>query len=76
MNWRRDSSCMLISTPHTNPIMHSHEYHIQFHDSQYTNYSAKLLLEIIYSQVDKYESIYELLKGRIDHRVMEDTIPK
>ena len=67
---------MLISTHHTTPIMDSQEYQVHFTDSSFNNYLDNLLIENLYSQVDEYGNIYELLKGIIYHRIMEDTIPK
>ena len=58
----------LIGKANDNPILDSREYKVEFGDGSYNEYSANVLIENLYSQVDGEGYTRQILKSITHHR--------
>ena len=71
----RNPDGTLKGTSNQNPILDTREYRVEFGDGSYQDYSANVLVENLYSQIDDNGTSFSLLKSIIGHRKKEDAIP-
>jgi len=64
---KRDSNGELIGRANSNPILDTRVYKVEFPDGTINEYSANILSEAIYSQVDPEGNRFLLLKEIVDH---------
>ena len=65
-----------VGKPHTNPLLDTRRYEVQFHDGTVETVSANVIMENLLVQVDDKGHRQMLLQEIVDHRVMPDAIPK
>jgi hypothetical protein len=63
-------------TSHSNPILDSREYLVEFDDGEVLEYSANVIAENIYSQADSEGRRYLLMDSIIDYRKNPDAVSK
>jgi hypothetical protein len=73
MGRKRDRVGNVIGHFHPNPILDTSIHEVMFPDGTIQDYSANVLAEALYSQVDEEGNRWLLLKDIIDHR--EDDSP-
>ena len=71
----RDSTGELIGKSNTNPLFDTSLYEVEFEDGAVERYSANVIAEHIYSQVDKDGRTVSLFKDITDHRKDKDAVP-
>jgi hypothetical protein len=64
---KRDGEGNLIGTHHSNPIMDTRIYDVQFPDGHVESYAANVIAENIYAQVDDEGRRFLLLAEVMDH---------
>jgi hypothetical protein len=64
----RDDNDNPVGKRHNNPILDTREYEVQFSDGSIDTYSANLIAESMYSQVDEQGHRHQLIKEITDHR--------
>jgi hypothetical protein len=64
---KRDESGNPVGRAHTNPILDTHVYEVEFPDGSVKEYAVNTLSEAIYTQVDDDGNHFLLLKDIIDH---------
>ena len=64
-----------IGTRHSNPLLDTREYTVEFSDGSTAEYTANVIAENIFSQVDSEGRQYMLLKEIVDHRKNASAIP-
>ena len=72
---KRNNDGTLVGNSHDNPILDSRMYVIDFGEGDYAEYSANVLMENLYSQVDDDGLQYSLLDGIVDHMKLDDAVP-
>jgi hypothetical protein len=65
-----------IGRRHTNPILDTREYEVQFQDGSTTEYSANVIAENIYSQCDSEGRQFQLFTEISDHKKDASAISK
>ena len=73
---KRDSDGKPIGSSNPNPILDTREYLVCFEDGTEDTYTANLIAECIYSQVDDQGRHLLLMKEIIDHKKTGDAIPE
>ena len=76
INCKRESSCNLIGTEHSNPTQDTREYNDDFGDGDYGSYTANTIIENLHAQVDDYCQISSFVQGIISFRIAEDAVSK
>jgi len=66
----------LIGEDNTNPMLDTRIYEVDFDDGNYYDYSANVILENLYEQVDDFGRSTSTLADIVDHRKNEDVIEK
>ena len=66
----------MIGEPNRNPIFDSRVYEVDFEDGNYYDYSASVILEKLYDQVDDYGRSTSTLADIVDHRTNESAVSK
>ena len=62
----------LVGSANDNPVLDSRVYEVEFGDGNYREYSANVLLENLYQQIDDDGYSHHLVKSIIDHSVNRD----
>ena len=65
---KRDAHGHPVGVSHTNPILDTRQYDVEFDDGTIKEYSANVIAESIYARVDKEGNEYRLLEEIIEHR--------
>ena len=65
---KRDANGKPVGRAHSNPILDTHEYKVEFTDGSRDIYMANLIAENMYSQVDEEGQQYTLMSEIIDHK--------
>ena len=65
-----------IGTPNQNPLLDTSEYLVQLSDGSVQRYTANLIAENLFSQVDSEGRRFKLLQEISDHRSTKKAIPK
>jgi len=71
---RRDHNGRPIGIHHTNPMMDTREYEVEFPDGSTASYLANVIAENLYAQVDEEGRMYTLIDEIIDHECDEAAI--
>ena len=71
---KRDADGELIGNSHPNPILDTGLYEIQFDDGRVDTYSANIIAENIFEQVDDEGKKWLLMDDIVDHRKTKDAI--
>ena len=66
---KRDSSGTLIGTPHSNPILDSRIYELEFPDGRVEEYALNSIVESLYAQVDDEGFDTGIMDEIVGHRV-------
>ena len=64
---KRDSNGNPIGRAHSNPILDTREYVVEFEDGVQDEYAANLIAENMYSQIDEEGKTHMLLSEIVDH---------
>ncbi len=64
-----------IGIAHTNPILDTRVYNVQFEDGHAECYAANIITENVYTQVDPDGNQFLLMNEIIDHRSDSTAIP-
>ena len=64
----------LLGTANSNPILDTRQYKVAFGNGTYAEYSANVLIENLYAQIDDDGRSHSLLSGISDHRRNEDAV--
>ena len=67
VNRKRDSAGRHIGRGNVNPIMETRIFTVKFGEDEYYDYSANVILEDLYDQVDDQANSYSILKGILQH---------
>jgi Reverse transcriptase (RNA-dependent DNA polymerase) len=65
---KRDGTGIPIGLRHNNPILDTREYEVEFPDGSIDVFSATVIAENLYQQVDPETQEHAMFKGIIDHR--------
>ena len=65
-----------IGVTNDNPIIDSSVYQVEFRDGTMSEYTANIIAENLYSQVDEYGEQYTFMDEIMVHRKTKDAIPK
>ena len=65
---KRDKDGHLIGTAHTNPLLDTRIYEVEFPDGQVLEYTANVIAENLYAQVDQEGRHQVILDGIVGHR--------
>ncbi len=68
VNRKRDANGDPIGVRHQNPILDTRVYNVEFPDGHVAEYTANVIAESIYSQVDAEGREYALLREIVDHK--------
>ena len=71
---KRDSDGNPVGLSHTNPVLDTGSYIVEFDDNDQTKLTANLIAESMYSQCDLDGNQYLLLADIVDHRSMDTAI--
>ena len=70
---KRNHDGPLIGKANENPILDSRVYEVQFYDGSYAEYTANVLLENLYQQVDDEGQSHSILSSIVNHFCDEST---
>jgi Reverse transcriptase (RNA-dependent DNA polymerase) len=73
---RLDDDGKPIGTSNSNPILDSREYEVEFDDGCVLEYSANVIAENLYSQVDAEGRRFVMLQEILDHQKDNSAVPK
>ena len=73
---KRSSDGTLIRETKSNPTFDTRIYEVDFENGSYYDYSANVILENLYEQVDDYGQSTSTLANIIDHTKDGSAIPK
>jgi hypothetical protein len=65
---KRDADGNPVSRHNANPILDSHEYEVEFPDGVTDVFTANIIAENLYSQVDSEGNSYSILEEIINHK--------
>ena len=68
IGWKRNSAGNLVSRGANNPLLDTREYEVEFIDGSTEAYTANIVTEVMYSQVDEEGNSHVMLNEIIDHR--------
>ncbi len=74
--YKRDSDGQLIGKPHPNPLLNTRLYLFQFTDDSVHDYTANMITEAIYTEVDDEGNKYLLLDSNICYHKNDKAISK
>ncbi len=72
----RDADGIPVGVSHTNPLLDSRKYEVEYVDGHVEELTANLIAENLLAQVDNEGRRQMMLLAIIDHRVLHDAIPK
>ena len=73
---KRSSDGLLVGTHNPNPICDTRVYKVEFPDGNFNEYSANVILENLYEQVDNNGSTSALFQGITAHRTNDSALQK
>ena len=76
IRWARDQDGELTGTAHSNPILDTHSYQVEFPDGQLGEYSANVIAQNMLSQCDRDGNKLLLEESIIDHKVTDEALLK
>jgi hypothetical protein len=71
---KRDRDGKTIGKSHTNPLLDTSFYNVEFEDGTIEAYAANQIVEAIYSQVDTEGNQFLLLAEIVDHKKLGDAL--
>jgi hypothetical protein len=71
---KRDEDGNLIGRSHSNPILDTGLYEVEFEDGQVGTYAANVIAETIYEQLDDEGFAYTLFDSIVDHKRGPDAV--
>ena len=71
---KRAADGKLIGKRHSNPLLDTRIYEVQFPDGHSADYAANLIAEALYTQTDEFGNQYLLLSEIIDHKKSNDAV--
>ncbi|KAI2507356.1 Reverse transcriptase (RNA-dependent DNA polymerase) [Fragilaria crotonensis] len=72
----RDEDGTPVGTAHSNPLLDSRKYEVEYVDGHVEELTANLIAENLIAQVDEEGRRQMMLSGIIDYRVLPEAIPK
>ena len=72
----RDEDGLPVGTAHSNPLLDSRKYEVEYVDGHVEELTANLIAENLMAQVDEEGRRQMMLSAITDHRVLKDAIPK
>ena len=72
---KRNNDGTLVGTENENPTLDSRVYVVDFGDGDYAEYSANVLMENLYSQIDEHGQQYDIFAGIVDHMKLDSAVP-
>ena len=72
---KRNFDGTLVGKATSNPLTDTREYEVDFGDGNYYEYTANVILENLYSQVDDYGRSHSMFSGILDHEKDSSAIP-
>ena len=72
----RNQDGELIGVAHSNPLLDSRKYEVEYVDGHVEELTANVIAENIIAQVDEEGRRQMMLSTIVDHRVLHDAIPK
>lgn len=74
---KRNADGSLVGTEHSNPIVDTRVYEVEFPDGSIDEFATNLIVENLYSHIDDEGNSHSILKSIIDHQTNKDVaIPK
>ena len=64
----RDQDLKPVELRHSNPILDTCEYKVEFEDGEVSTYQANLISEHLHAQCDEHDHLLQLMDVIIDHR--------
>ena len=71
---KRDEEGNLIGHSHRNPILDTTLYEVEFDDGNLHTYTANIIAESLYDQVDEFGQTHVLFDSIVDHKKGDDAI--
>jgi Reverse transcriptase (RNA-dependent DNA polymerase) len=71
---KRDADGNLIGKSHPNPLLDTSLFEVEFDDGHIEAYTANLIAESIYEQIDSEGNIHRMMDEIIDHKRMNDAL--
>lgn len=71
---KRDEDGNLIGHSHRNPILDTGLYDVEFEDGSFHTYTANIIAESLYEQVDDYGQTHVIFDSIVDHKKSDDAI--
>jgi hypothetical protein len=71
---KRDEDGNLVGHSHSNPILDTGLYEVEFEDGQVGTYAANVIAENIYEQLDDEGFAYTLFDSIVDHKCGPDAV--
>jgi hypothetical protein len=68
MRRKQDADGNPVGRSHSNPLLHMREYEVEFQDGATDTYTANIIAESMYSQVDEDGNSYSLISEIVDHK--------
>ena len=76
VGWKRDADGNPVGRRNANPILDSREYEVEFPDGVTDVFTANIIAENLYSQVNSEGNSYSILEEIIDHKSDGTTVSK
>jgi hypothetical protein len=73
---KRDHDGVPIGRAHSNPLLDTREYEVEFADGTVQAVTANVIAESVYSQVDDYGRSYTILQEITDHHFSDKAVKK
>jgi hypothetical protein len=71
---KRDSDGNLIGKSSTNPLLDTSLFDVEFEDGHIESYTANIIAEHMYEQIDTEGSLHRLMDEIVDHKRMGDAV--
>ena len=71
---KRDSDGNPVGRSHSNPMLNTRSYIVEFGDNDQTELTANLIAKSLYAQCDSGGNQYLLLANIVDHRSLDNAI--
>ena len=72
---KRDFKGQPVGVSNDNPILDTSVYTVEFQDGSSDEYTANVIAESLYSQVDDYGEQYTFMDEIIDHQKTKEAVP-
>ena len=75
IRWKHDSAGNLVSRGANNPLLDTCEYEVKFIDGSMEAYTANIVTEVMYLQVNEEGNLHVMLKEIINHCKNKSAVP-